>query len=167
MNEQTQQILDKIMKSQAEISRHTGIIDALKIEIADEIIKSATPTEADDAAEEAALPRQDAPKRKQGGQRTKPQPNHEKAAKKYDGYEPALSGCACGCGEQPGSGDFVIGHQRRLSSIVGAVNAGLLDFSAIPRQAYARVIATPDISQGLKTQILEVLDEESSTVETD
>ncbi len=66
-----------------------------------------------------------APKR-----RTKPntrRPDHDKIAKLYADFEPAASGCLCGCGEHVADdANFVNGHSGRLKSIALAVAAGKL-----------------------------------------
>lgn len=54
-------------------------------------------------------------------------PDHDGIAKKYSDFEPAASGCLCGCGEHVDDGvNFVKGHQKRLQSIALAVEAGKL-----------------------------------------
>ncbi len=56
-----------------------------------------------------------------------PQPNHDKVAKDCADFEPAASGCLCGCGEHVADDvNFVRGHQKRLQSIARAVAAGKL-----------------------------------------
>lgn len=55
------------------------------------------------------------------------QPNHDAVAKRYADFEPAASGCLCGCGEDVGQGGlFVNGHHKKLHSIALAVHAGKL-----------------------------------------
>lgn len=52
-------------------------------------------------------------------------PDHDKIAKQYADFEPAATGCLCGCGEDVDEHvSFVRGHQKRLQSIALAVEAG-------------------------------------------
>lgn len=58
---------------------------------------------------------------------TKRQPDFDKVAKKYADFEPAATGCLCGCGEHVADDlNFVRGHQNHLRSIAGAVEADKL-----------------------------------------
>lgn len=66
------------------------------------------------------------PSKKRAAKNTR-RPDHDAIAKKYADFEPAASGCLCGCGEDVDEHvNFVKGHQKRLQSIAMAVEAGKL-----------------------------------------
>ena len=82
-------------------------------------------------------------------------PNHGNAAKKYADFEPAESGCLCGCGDDAPEGtSFIVGHHRRLFAIVGAVEAGLLDFDKIAPHSYEYLVASGRINEELMQLIV-------------
>lgn len=56
-----------------------------------------------------------------------PQPDHDKVAKHYVDFDPAASGCLCGCGKHVDEGtNFIRNHDKKLKSIALAVDAGKL-----------------------------------------
>lgn len=78
-----------------------------------------------------------APKRRAN----KPQPDHDRVAKQYADFEPAATGCLCGCGEDAAPGAiFVKGHSPRLKSIALAVEAGKLDRDKVSDAGWSHAV---------------------------
>ena len=68
------------------------------------------------------------------------QPDHDATAKRYADFEPAASGCLCGCGEDVDGSSFVRGHQHKLRSIALAVAAGSLSPSKMSNEGQNHAI---------------------------
>ena len=63
--------------------------------------------------------------------------NHEATAARYEDFEPAETGCLCGCGEHVPEGSlFVKGHWRNLESIARAFEAGKLHREKMSQAGY-------------------------------
>ena len=105
-------------EARVEDGRHEDTMQIIKAELHSVLDNIADCVEADTP--------KPAPKRR-GKPNVKRAPDHDKAAKKYADFEPAATGCICGCGEHVDDGvNFVKGHQNQLRSIAGAVQAGRL-----------------------------------------
>jgi hypothetical protein len=88
-----------------------------------------------------ALPLSNAAPRKRTPAKPKA-PNYEATAKRYEDFEPAESGCLCGCGEHVDEGTlFVRGHQHRLRSIALAFEAGKIARDKMSDDGYAHSVS--------------------------
>lgn len=101
------------------------LADAQHAEAVDEIDKEMAATNEAIAAH-ASAPDVKLPGKKRAAKNTR-RPDHDKAAKKYADFEPAATGCICGCGDHVEDGvNFSKGHQNQLRSIAGAYDADKL-----------------------------------------
>ena len=70
------------------------------------------------------------------------QPDHDATAKRYADFEPATTGCLCGCGEDVDEwSSFVRGHQHKLRSIALAVEAEKLPVDKLSDAGQAHAVA--------------------------
>lgn len=117
--------LKRLVATRIELMAKRELADAQHAEAVDAIEKEMASTNEAIAACVSA-PDVKLPSKKRAAKNTR-RPDHDAIAKKYADFEPAASGCLCGCGEHVAEGtNFVKGHQKRLQSIALAVEAGKL-----------------------------------------
>ena len=119
--------LKKLVAQRVELRARRELADAQHAEAVD-AIKSEELSILVAIADCVAEPDSKQVPKKRGKPNVKRQPDFDKIAKQYEDFEPAASGCLCGCGEDVTEGtSFVRGHQHRLRSIAGAVEVGKLE----------------------------------------
>lgn len=153
MNPQVEELLERFKEAKNDCLMAAQTRDNIAFLLA-EAVSSAPP-------EEPAPPPKKKPRKKAppGGRKT----NVERAAKEYADYEPAASGCLCGCGEDC-NGSFVRGHHHRLNAIVAAVDAGSLPFNTISPHAWYHVRSHADSSEHMKERCVEAIRDQSCEV---
>lgn len=120
--------LGRYKEIKAKIAELEAEATGLAVAVAEEAARDKAPLRRARATGEAA------PKRRRG-------PDPEKAAKKYGDYEPAQSGCLCGCGEEPATGNaFVKGCARKFTAIIAAIGAEKLSVEKLGQHAWAHIV---------------------------
>ena len=135
-----QKALNELIKARQGIREQRDELDAEYMQLGEQMAK---------LVEETGLPASKiAPKKRQSAGSSR-QPNHESTAKKYEDFEPAASGCLCGCGEHVAEGaPFVRGHQHRLRSIALAFEAGKIEREKMSQAGYDYAVSKGWIVEG-------------------
>jgi hypothetical protein len=130
--------LKKLVAQRIEIMARQELAEAQHAEVLDAIGRDMTATNEAIAICVSAPTIKPTPKRR--ATKNTRRPDHDAIAKKYADFDPAASGCLCGCGEHVAEGtNFVKGHHKSLESIARAAHAGKMspDKMSLPGFKYA------------------------------